>query len=228
MLLTAIFCTYPSLDALLAPIVFPSEHQMDMSNLRPKQQLLLQGISICIHFKFIQQFLVTHSLRSMELVTSLCAIFLLGYFQSIVFRAHNWLRKQNKLDEQLVIIGDQTPWKLKEKEKKQKMAFQQEYILIIKNIPMIPFSLFLQKLAVPESFPLSEIWIWNEHKYYLFPTFQGDKKFIGFNKLDYFEFGNILSNLVFSMPLFITYKIHHKNLLLPKGKSTLYSFCQYS
>lgn len=52
---------------------------------------------------------VTRSLRLMELGISLGAILLLAYFQSIVVRAHNWQRKQNKLDEQLVIIGDQTP-----------------------------------------------------------------------------------------------------------------------
>jgi hypothetical protein len=59
--------------------------------------------------KFPRKILVTQNLRLMEFAASLCGIAILAYFQSIVFRAHNWQRKQNKLDEQLVIIGDHTP-----------------------------------------------------------------------------------------------------------------------
>jgi len=44
----------------------------------------------------------------LELIASIFAILILGYFQSIVFRAHNWLQKINKQeDQQIVYFNEQ-------------------------------------------------------------------------------------------------------------------------
>ncbi|CAK5055449.1 unnamed protein product [Meloidogyne enterolobii] len=87
--LCGFFCAYPALNTFLSPKYYEEDNFQENT----RKQLLIQ---------------VKKSLRMLELIASIFAILILGYFQSIVFRAHNWLQKINKQeDQQIVYFNEQ-------------------------------------------------------------------------------------------------------------------------
>uniref|UniRef100_A0A1I8BJE1 Transmembrane protein n=1 Tax=Meloidogyne hapla TaxID=6305 RepID=A0A1I8BJE1_MELHA len=83
MCLCGFFCAYPALNTFLSP-----KYEENIYEENTRKQLIIQ---------------VKKSLRMLELISSIFSILILGYFQSIVFRAHNWLQKMNKQEEQQIV-----------------------------------------------------------------------------------------------------------------------------
>ncbi|KAF7636507.1 hypothetical protein Mgra_00004098 [Meloidogyne graminicola] len=81
--LCLLFFTYPT---LLNSFILPNNKENNFQQ-NTQKQLLFQ---------------IKKSLNIMELIVSIFAILIFGYFQSIVFRAYNWLKKRNQQEEQQI------------------------------------------------------------------------------------------------------------------------------